>query len=562
MHQVNTSTVRETSAKAHKLMKKRGKETGSKPVQHLAEGLKTQHEMMVDKELLERFQRISHDLEEVKKQSPKDFDRTRRQLESLRPLLRLSLRSVDFRNLLLSFLRILKHVWEKSGDAAAPMMREGEPEDVWAARQAALRVSREREPWGMKKREVISEEEWDRIFDQLGGIFSQFSHHRDFQKGLHELFELPSIFEVEVLENKPMKASEKAKEDSKDLIAQFSGRKVLDRLFDQIDELRVHYKDHEEIQKWWIDFRECLEKTAKTYSRKEDLECLRKKMEKGSDLFEDFRPKIDAIIDTITEIFNNMSNDKYVKELQERLSILSDDLYWIDNDGNKRFNTDAAQELAASVTGILRDQLKHVSLPDFEGSHKSTRFSISDLTISAKMPTEMHFHLESDITLSEKKNMESELSLVASIKKIKIRADAVKFSYDSSMFSEKGVMDVRIPSAELSVEFVYSPTSSSEKGFEKKIKRQHRKYQFLRVTSHFDISSLEITFDKSSLKHRILSPALTTIFKHSLTQRFESGLQDSLNQGLEATGEKISEFLEQVPLANLYSLREAEKNIE
>jgi hypothetical protein len=546
-------------------MEQKARMTGSKPMQHIAEGLKAHHNLMVDKQLVERFNRIKEQLELVRQQSPQEFDRTQRQTESLRPLLRLSLRSVGFREMMISFLRILKHIWEENVEGPADVekiLKKGEHDSEAAKEEAKSQgeqVWRDVREKMEGNKPLINDNDWEKIKDQLDKIFKEIRQHPEYQRAVNQLFELPTVLRMDIEKNNPETATERVKEESKDLIAQFSGREVLDRLFEQLEDLRVDLKENEEAQTWWKEFKDILERTTKGYADQTDLDRLRVQFDRSSDIFDKFRPQLNDIIDTITQIFENMSNDEYVKDLQERLSIIMDDLYRMDAEGNKSLNTEMTREVTAAIGGILLDHFRSISVPDIRGSGNGVDYSLHNLNVYASLPDVMQMHLESDVVIGipserfsetrTRPEFRSELHLVVSMRGIELRADSVAFTYNSTMLTESGLMDVRIPSADLSIFFVYSPfIPSSGAGFTTKIEDPIRhRYQFLRVKTYFIISNLEIEFNKASLKHNILSPALVGLYKSYLTHKFESEIQDALNEKLKEVGQQITSFLEQNP---------------
>jgi len=322
----------------------------------------------------------------------------------------------------------------------------------------------------------------------------------------------------------------------------------LDRLFDQLQDLQKKLENSGEAQQWWKDFKNIVERIAKEYSDTSVFEELRDHLNKSQQIFEDFRPKLNDIIDTTTAIFDNMSNDEYVRDLQERLSIVADDLYWVDSEGNKRLDVDAAGDISAAVGESLRQQLSHLSLGDVVGESQGARYRLADLNIDARIPEKLEFHLESDAVLntardaSSSKRFESELNLTASLRGIKMCARGVHFWYDSATITESGIMDVCIPSADLTIDFVYSPsvpkdTGSGGKGL----------YQFVRANTRLSISDLDIDLHTDTLRHSIISPVLTGLFKPYLIARFESGVQEAMNNGLKEAGNSISQLLAQSP---------------
>jgi hypothetical protein len=456
--------------------------------------------------------------------------------------------------MMLAFLRIMKHVWEDNETIdVEKMMMEGEHRGLDSVKEEARKQGQEAWDSARGKRQLLRDEDWEKLNEKLDEIFVELRQHPDYQNAIHQLFELPSVLRMEARQNRPEMATERLKEESKELIAQFSGKEILDLLFDRIEELSIRFEENIDVQNWWKEFRTNLENIARGYSGKGDLERLRALLEQGVDIFDDFRPRVNKIIDTISEIFENMSNDRYVKELQERLSIIADDLYWVDNEGRKRFDTAVAQELTVAIAGILREQFQHMTLPDIMGEDKNVRYGLTNLNITASLPDKMLFHLESDAVLDTSREVstpfQSELNLIVSIRGVELCSKSVGFMYDSSMYSETGLMDVTVPSSDLEIFFIYSPSKPHrEVGFVKEVAHPiTNQYQFLRVNTHFSVSDVKIKFDKSTLSHKIMSPVLSSVYKPYLIYKFESGIQEALNQGLREVGKRISGIIEQAP---------------
>lgn len=78
----------------------------------------------------------------------------------------------------------------------------------------------------------------------------------------------------------------------------------------------------------------------------------------GLDLFKEHRKKVDKIIDRARRCIDNINNDEFVNRLRERLSCLSDDLFWKDQNGRRYFDAEAAGILGSSITNVIKDEFK------------------------------------------------------------------------------------------------------------------------------------------------------------------------------------------------------------
>jgi len=63
---------------------------------------------------------------------------------------------------------------------------------------------------------------------------------------------------------------------------------------------------------------------------------------------------------------------------------------------------------------------------------------------------------------------------------------------------------------------------------------------------HFDIHKLDIEFDKESLKHDVLVPMVTSIFKQQIQTEIERGVENSFKKLMKPIGEQLMGALSNV----------------
>lgn len=227
-----TSEIEKMSIEAEEQLKARSSATGSKAAGHAADVLKAQRMLVTSKDLGDRFLRIANRLEEIRRTSTPgyvnffsspslqfhvltlirapDVTQLQQQMESLRPLLRLMLRSDEFRTTLVSALRVAKHVVEQNMEGSLEsVMDRGEREGVQGATKEAKKAvvrtyenqtltSQNETVDNIQKKadanqKVISDSDWDKLANELDALFNKFQRHSEFREGINQLFNLGSI---------------------------------------------------------------------------------------------------------------------------------------------------------------------------------------------------------------------------------------------------------------------------------------------------------------------------------------------------------------------------------
>jgi len=376
------------------------------------------------------------------------------------------------------------------------------------------------------------------------------------------------------------------KDEAKDLVAQFSGEEPLERLCSAMSELSTKLENNQEAQKWWKEFKDLTLKVVKDY-QKQDLEKFRDLFQREQQIFRQFRPKMDDIIEKGQDVITNITNDELSNVLREKIGVLADDLYWKDKDGNRVFDQDAAGHLIAAIGEIIRQEFTRLPLPRIERTEGGATYSLDNIVIEATLPDKISFHLESfaqlDLATATDPNkgapLKTEIYLSATIAGVKAIARDATFTYQGTL-NDSGVVTLAIPEpgATLVIDFVMRPVSrpsvnpisaptstfttmnTSDEGVIGTFGgNQTMRYEFVKLKTHFDVPEVEIDFKRETLNHKILFPLLTGWFKIWVHDRFETGVMEALDDGLVSLGQRVIEILNQAP--NALSLSEVESTL-
>jgi len=562
-----TSEIERISLEAEGVLQQRASTTGSKAARHAADALKAQRELVTSKDWGDRFMRIANRLEELKKSvrlgdQSSDVAQLQKQLESLRPLMRLIVRSEEFRTSLISALRVAKHVIEQNQEGSIEgVLETGEKKGIEQAgrevRQAVNRTTENVERKMDSHENVISDNDWNKLANELDAIFNKMQRNSEYRQGINQLFDLATLVSSQVKSSMRGVSQrdatvESVKKEAKGLVAQFSGEEAMDKLTRSMNNLIESLRNNNEAREWWSEFKDHTLHITEHYKGKEDIDKYRDIFQKGFRVFQQHKPRINRVIDRMNVVVTNMANDELVMRLRESLSAVSDDLFWQDMDGNRYFDADAAGVLASSISEVIRNQFKSIALPRVERREADMAFTLDDLVISATLPDKIDFHLESyasfDTSLlgiSGQSSLQTEIYLTATIKGITAHANNIAFTYIGTRLSEAGLMSVRIPEpgADLAIDFVMRPSSSAISATSAPIPTM--RYEFVKVKSHFAIPDMDIAFDTKTLSHSFLVPLVTSLFKTRIINRFQSGVEESMDSGLYNLGQQVTKILNQ-----------------
>jgi len=405
---------------------------------------------------------------------------------------------------------------------------------------------------------ILKDEEWDELATELDNLFTLFAKHEDFRDSVPRLFALADSVSNNN-RHMPKEATEVQRE-AEELVAAFAGTEALDALIRSVRHLSYDLRQDEYALHWWAKFRKHMISATSDYQGKEDLDKFRVLFRKGYKIYMYHRKNVDRIVDRLSTVISNITNDKYVNRLQDSLSALSDDLVWKDKDGKRYMDRDATSQLASTISAVLKDQFKYFVLPKVEKSDKKQgSFSLDNIVLKATLPDLIKFHLETFAQINTAdplgKKLDSELYMSASMKGITMVAPEIHFEYHGKI-SDSGIMSVTLPppGANLTIDFIMRPTYNTKAplrgGNGKEMLAgfgSNLSYEFVKTKSHFAISDLQIDYDKSTLSHSILTPMGTKHYKAQIIDRIETGVTQALDKQLNSLGEKVISMLNHLP---------------
>jgi len=200
--------------------------------------------------------------------------------------------------------------------------------------------------------------------------------------------------------------------------------------------------------------------------------------------------------------------------------------------------TDMISNLQTVLMPIVADALKYIPLPRIESYNAERDFWLDNIVLCSYdiLPENIRLHLESDaeVSIRDIETKEARTFLVITLNKILTELTNVKFWYCKKtipVITDSGLVTFRIKGNGARLRLFYNVVQ----GPEDKCPR------IIEGRATFDISEMDIEFDKSTIKHDILLPMLTQLFKLQIKAQMECAVEKNLNAFLENLGNLMTE---------------------
>jgi len=266
---------------------------------------------------------------------------------------------------------------------------------------------------------------------------------------------------------------------------------------------------------------------------------------RGRDLVQQLkdRSEVDNFLNASDELFDNISNDEYVKLLREQAGIVSSDLSYVDTEGNLTVDTNMLSKLQSILLPTLAESLKYIPMPRIESHDSSREFWLDNITLCGYdiIPENIHFHLESDSDFSVKdiETKGSHTHLVITLDKFRTELKNMTFFYKKKTFpvlTDSGVVTFRIGGNGARLRLVFTVDQNSGG----KLPRLTEGY------ADFHIRQMDIDFDKSTLTHDILLPMMSNMWKLQIQTQIEKIVEKNLTGVIQKLSEQLTQSLSEV----------------
>jgi len=260
---------------------------------------------------------------------------------------------------------------------------------------------------------------------------------------------------------------------------------------------------------------------------------------RGRALMKELKDEDDLIpfLRAANEMIENIKNDEFLQILRHHAGVVQSDLSYVDSEGSLKVDTDMLSKLQSVLLPFLTDALKNIPVPRIHSADSNREFWLDNIVLCSYdiIPDNLKFHLETDseVSFKDTKQRASRTFLVIQLDRLLTELKNVEFYYRKKTFPEicdSGRVSFRIKGKGASLTLTYTVIQDPEEKVTK----------IIEGNASFDIHELDIEFVTGSLKHSVLVPILTKIFKTQIRQQIERKVEMNLIGFINRLGEMMT----------------------
>jgi len=275
-----------------------------------------------------------------------------------------------------------------------------------------------------------------------------------------------------------------------------------------------------------------------------------------------YRYELNEFLDRAQELFDNIRNDEFVTVLRHYAGLVAEDLSYTDTEGRTQIDLEAIGKLRNVIGPVLAETFKYIPVPRIERSDERREFWVDDIVVCGYdvLPDNIGFQLESDseVSIRDIETKRFHTRLIITLKNIRTELKNLSFYYQKKTFptlTESGRATLRLSGDGASLTMIFQVVQNPED----KVPRLGE------GEVYFNIHQLEILYDKGTLKHDILVPMVTGMFKQQIQLEIEREIERNILKLMKPIGEQLSNALAQINrpiLAGMSKVRKVIKGSE
>jgi len=329
------------------------------------------------------------------------------------------------------------------------------------------------------------------------------------------------------------------------LVASFAGREALDYFMESLRQLARRINDDKLARQYLKEIKEFIldSKTGECIQEEEYKRRSRALASRGRALVQQnrYEDELNDFLDCALDIMENIQKDEFVRMLRHHAGLVANDLTYVNSDGNTQIDTEMLGKLSAVIVPVVAESLKYIPIPRIEGSDHKRDYWVDNIVLCGYdiIPENVRFQVESDSEISIRtiETMKSYTKLIVTLKDIRTEVKNLEFYFKRKTFPEmtdQGRLTLRIAGDEgATLNIIYRVEQGTEDAPPKLGNGE----------VHFHIQKLDIKFKKGSLKHGVLVPLVTKLFKKRIQHQIEASVEENLGRLVTKIGDQLTEAM-------------------
>jgi len=372
---------------------------------------------------------------------------------TVRPIFQLLVGSREFRVLIVDSFEILRRIFlrheTEPKETAKQQFLDGDTAmDIAITASKKTADSFQDQEGNLKVR--ISDEEWTGLQDDVTRVLASLAQHSTYRQAIESLFNLIDILRDQIKQTankEPNVESQlharRARQETEDMIASFSGRKALDNFLESTRLLVEKIDQDERPRKYFKELREFILSTkSPEYIQQEEFKQRSKDLaNEARDLVKEFRytQELDDFFKSAEKLVKNIRKDEFLEVLRHHAGVVIDDLSYVDISGNVVPDLDMLKKLREAVIPKLAESLKYIPIPRIESADENREYWVDNIVLCGYdvIPDRIRVQFESDndVSIRDIEPKHAYSRLVITLRQIRTKLKDMDFFYKKKNLS-------------------------------------------------------------------------------------------------------------------------------
>jgi len=256
-----------------------------------------------------------------------------------------------------------------------------------------------------------------------------------------------------------------------------------------------------------------------------------------------YSDELKDFIDCTQELFDNIRNDEFITVLRHHAGLVAEDLTYTDTEGGTQIDLEAIGKLQNVIVPVLAETFKYIPIPRIVRSDENREYWVDNIVVCGYdvLPDNIRFQIESDseVSIRDIEMKKSNTRLIVTLSNIRTELKNLEFYYEKKSFpsfTESGRVTLRLGGNGAFLTMIFEVIQNPE----------DQKPRLSEGEVHFIIHQLDIIYDKGTLKHDILVPFISHMWKQQIRLEIEREVEKSIYSLMKPIGEQLSNALSQI----------------